>query len=51
MINIWDRLKGKNLKTKMVLQIHDELLFEAPEDEIEIARELIKHEMENAMTL
>ena len=51
MINIRNRLKEKNLKTKMVLQIHDELLFEAPENEIEIAMGLIKHEMESAMTL
>ncbi len=51
MINVWDRLNKEGLKTKMVLQIHDELLFEAPEDEIEIAKEVIKYEMENAMKL
>lgn len=51
MINIWRRLREMNLKTKMILQIHDELLFEAPEQELKIARNLIKHEMEKALTL
>lgn len=51
MINIWSKLKEKNLKMKMVLQIHDELLFEVPEDELETARNIIQHEMENALAL
>lgn len=51
MINVWGRLNREGLKTKMVLQIHDELLFETPEDEIEIVKEIIKHEMENAIKL
>ncbi|BCB95617.1 hypothetical protein JZK55_05390 [Dissulfurispira thermophila] len=51
MINIWKKLKGKNLKTRMILQIHDELLFEVPETEIETAKKLIRYEMENALSL
>lgn len=51
MINIWKKLKEKNLKTRIILQIHDELLFEVPEIELETAKELIKHEMENAISL
>ncbi len=51
MINIWKRLKERNLETRMILQIHDELLFEVPEPEIEIAKNLIKYEMENALSL
>ncbi len=51
MINISNRLKEKNLKTRMVLQIHDELLFEVPEDELETAKNLIKYDMENALAL
>lgn len=51
MINICNRLKEKNLKTRMVLQIHDELLFEVPEDELETAKKLIKYDMENALAL
>jgi DNA polymerase-1 len=41
----------KNLKSKLVLQVHDELLFEVPEDEIAIMEKLIKHEMENVVKL
>jgi len=51
MINIWKRLKKENLKTRILLQIHDELLFEVPENELEIAQGLIKHGMENALKL
>lgn len=51
MINIHNRLKREKLKTRMVLQIHDELLCEAPEDEARIVKDLIRHEMENALSL
>ena len=48
MIKIDEKLTEQNLKTKMLLQVHDELLFEAPIDEVETAKILIKTEMENA---
>ena len=48
MIKIDQKLTEQNLKTKMLLQVHDELLFEAPIDEVETAKILIKTEMENA---
>ena len=48
MIKIDEELSAKNLKTKMLLQVHDELVFEAPIEEIETAKELIKTEMESA---
>ncbi|MDI6688568.1 MAG: DNA polymerase, partial [Desulfobacterales bacterium] len=51
MINIWKRLKEGNLKMRMILQIHDELLFEVPETELEPAKKLIKNDMENALSL
>ncbi len=41
------KLKQSDLQTKMLLQVHDELVFEAPEDEVETASALIKQEMEN----
>ncbi|MFQ6093707.1 MAG: DNA polymerase, partial [bacterium] len=51
MIKISGRLKEKGLKTKMILQVHDELVFEVPVGELETASELIKEEMERAIAL
>ena len=51
MINVHKALKEKNLKTKLILQVHDELILEAPEEEKEIASEILKYEMENAVKL
>jgi DNA polymerase-1 len=51
MINIWRKLKDRGLKAKMILQVHDELLFELPFSELEIARDIIRKEMEGAVTL
>jgi DNA polymerase-1 len=51
MIRVADALKKEKLETRMIMQVHDELLFEAPEGEVEKAKELIKQEMEAAATL
>lgn len=51
MINIYNALEDKNLKARMLLQVHDELIFEAPEDELDVCTELITREMEGAMPL
>jgi len=51
MINIYERMKKENLKSLMILQVHDELVFEVPEDEVEIMKEIVKFEMENAVKL
>lgn len=51
MIKTEKALKKQNLKTRMIMQIHDELLFEAPEDEVQIAMQTIKSEMESAVEL
>jgi len=51
MIDIHRKLIDSNLKTKMILQIHDELLFEVPNDELEKASLLIKKSMETALPL
>lgn len=48
MIKIDSELETQQLKTKMLLQVHDELIFEAPLDEVETAKALIKKEMESA---
>jgi len=49
MIKIQKELEKEKLQTKMLLQVHDELVFEAPIDEIELATNIIKMEMENAI--
>ena len=48
MIRIHDRLKSGHYKSKMLLQVHDELVFDLHRDEIDILKPLIKSEMENA---
>lgn len=48
MINIVRKLDEESLQTKMLLQVHDELLFECPDPEVPAAVELIKYEMQNA---
>ncbi len=48
MIKIDEQLTEQNLKTKMLLQVHDELVLEAPEEELETVTALIKKEMESA---
>src|SRR4029077_13666067 len=51
MIKVANALKKEKLETKMLMQVHDELLFEAPESEIDAAKELLKREMESAAAL
>tara|TARA_B100001540_G_scaffold279908_1_gene268968 strand:- start:230 stop:724 length:495 start_codon:yes stop_codon:yes gene_type:complete len=51
MINVNNRIKESQLNSKMILQIHDELLFEVPKAELELLSELVKNEMENAIKL
>lgn len=51
MIRIDQKLRDQKLKAKMTLQVHDELLFDVPEDEIDAVRSLVKQEMENVIEL
>lgn len=51
MINTYNALKSKNLKSKLILQVHDELIIEAPNSEAEEVEKLLKQEMENAAKL
>jgi DNA polymerase-1 len=51
MINIQNLLQKENYKSKMLLQVHDELVFDIHKDELEILKPIIKHEMENAYKL
>jgi len=51
MVKAHDRLKREKLKTRMILTVHDELVFETPEAEVETAREIIRAEMEGVFPL
>ena len=51
MINVYRELKQRNLKSKIVLQVHDEMMLESPKDEIEEVKKIIKEKMENAVKL
>lgn len=51
MISCDKKIRDQNLKSKMILQVHDELLFEVPNNEIKIMEKLIKFEMENVVRL
>ena len=48
MINIFKKLENSDYKTKMLLQVHDELVFDVPNDELAAIKTLIKTEMEAA---
>ena len=51
MINIYKRFEAEGFKSKMLLQVHDELVFDAHKEELETIKPIIKHEMENAFTM
>jgi DNA polymerase-1 len=51
MINIHKKLKEENWKSKMLLQVHDELVFDVHNEELEKIQPMIKHEMENAFKM
>nr|WP_299031513.1 DNA polymerase I [uncultured Tenacibaculum sp.] len=51
MINIYKRFEQENFKSKMLLQVHDELVFDAHKDELDIIKPIIKQEMENAFKM
>lgn len=51
MIEIDRELINRNLKTKMIIQVHDELIFDVPNDEIEIVKKMVTELMENTCKL
>ena len=51
MIDVDNEITKKGLKSKMLIQVHDELVFTVPKDEIEIMKELVRDTMENAYNL
>jgi DNA polymerase-1 len=51
MIDIWREIKKRNLKTKMILQVHDELVFEVPDKEKDEVESLVKKKMEKVFSM
>lgn len=51
MINVHKKLTERNMKSRLILQVHDELLIEAAENEVDEVKEMLKLEMENAAKL
>ena len=51
MIRIDEEIRKRGLKSRMTLQVHDELVFEVPEDEVDVMKALVRGHMENAHTL
>ena len=51
MINVYNELEKRKLKSKIVLQVHDEMMIEAPIEEAEEVKEIIKKQMESAISL
>jgi DNA polymerase-1 len=51
MINVYSALKKENLKSKLILQVHDELIIETEADEAEQVKRLLAENMESAMEL
>ena len=51
MINVYERLNKEKLNSKLILQIHDELIIEAEQSELEKVKKILKEEMENAVDI
>ena len=51
MVNLDREMQKRQLKSKMLLQVHDELIFEVPEDELENVRQLVPEIMSTALEL
>jgi len=51
MVNVSRRLKAENLRARLILQVHDELIVECPSDEAQKVKEILEYEMENAVKL
>ena len=49
MVKVWKRLRTEGLESRLILQVHDELILESPENEVEIAGRILKEEMQNAV--
>jgi DNA polymerase-1 len=51
MVRVFERIREEGLKSRLIMQVHDELVFEVPEEEKEVMQRLVRREMEHAVTL
>jgi DNA polymerase-1 len=51
MVNIYSELKERKLKTRLIIQIHDELIFDIPKDELDEVKDIVKKYMETSIKL
>ena len=51
MVNLYRAMEEKQLKSKMLLQVHDELILEVPPEELAELKDLVRVQMENAVSL
>ena len=51
MVNVYNKLKENNMKSRLILQVHDELIVEAVDEELEMAEKIVREEMENAQSM
>lgn len=51
MVRVFDALRKEGLKSRLIMQVHDELVFEVPENEMEVVERLVRREMEHAASL
>ncbi|SHM56010.1 DNA polymerase I [Caldanaerovirga acetigignens] len=51
MVKIYNHFKELKLKTKMLIQVHDELIFDVPKEELEVVKNIVKSDMETAVPL
>ncbi|MGL4740064.1 MAG: DNA polymerase I [Sarcina sp.] len=51
MVNVWNKLNEKDLKSKLILQVHDELILNVYDDELEVVKNIVKEEMERVLEL
>ena len=50
MVHVWQRLRDEKLQARLLLQVHDELIVEAPESEVEQVKRILKEEMEQVVS-
>ena len=49
MVHVWQRLREEKLEARLLLQVHDELIVEAPEAEVEEVKRVLREEMEQVV--